>query len=119
MGRFFSLSHGRRDEEGSDEVRRHEGHEAPPRHEAQEALESRHEGQDHESHESAYEGCSDEGHEEGHEVRMVATKSGLTFLITVHFNSCCSMRAPIGLKGCEARIWIITFLFRSAVCPAR
>merc|ERR1719321_1562455 len=48
-----------------------------------------------------------------------ATKSGLTCLITVHLNSCCSMRAPIGLKGFEARIWSITFPFRSAVCPAR
>merc|ERR1711924_299417 len=96
-----------------------EGHEAPPGHEAQEALESRHEGQDHESHEGAYEGCSHEGHEEGHEVRMVGTQSGLTYLITVHFNSCCSMRAPIGLKGFEARISSITFPLRSAVCPAR
>merc|ERR1711862_154773 len=116
--------HARQGHEGShEEGWSYEGHEAPPCHEAQEAFESRHEGQDHESHEGAYEGCSHEGHEEGHEegyeVRMVATKSGLTYLITVHFNSCCSMRALIGFKGFEARIWSITFLFRSDVCPAR
>merc|ERR1712183_414984 len=115
---FFSLSHGRRDEEGSNE-----GHEAPPCHEAQEALESRHEGQDHEGYEGAHEACSYEGHEEshekGHEVRMVAPKSGLTCLITFQFNSCCSACAMTDLKGFEARIWSITYSFRSAVCPAR
>merc|ERR1712224_100674 len=75
------------------------------------------------SYEGAHEGCSYEGdeesHEKGHEVRMVAPKSGLTCLITFQFSSCCSACAMTDLKGFEARIWSITYSFRSAVCPAR
>merc|ERR1711924_276026 len=83
----------------------------------------RHEGQDHESHESAHEGCShvgdEEGHEEGHEVKILAKQGGLTYLITVDVNSCCSVCALICLKGFEAHVWSILYPFRSAVCPAR
>merc|ERR1711924_191785 len=114
-----SLSHGRRDEEGNEGYAR-QGHEGS--HEEGRGYEG-HEAQDHEGHESAYEGCShdgyEEGHEEGHEVRLVATKRVLTYLTTVHFNSCCSVCTTIDFKGFEARIWSIVHSFRSALCPAK
>merc|ERR1711924_389183 len=84
------------------------------RDEAQEAFEGRHEGQDHESHEGAHEGSSHEGdeesHEESHEVSKVAKQGGLTYLIIVDFNSCCSVRALIDLKRFQAHARSI-FLF--------